>query len=333
MSFSCDHCGFKSNEIESGAEIQVRGCKIGLQVKNIKDLNRRVVKSDSSSVRIEELDFEIAPMSQKGEVTTVEGIITRCIRGLEQDQEKRRIDHPEAAEKIENFIEKLNDLLLVEKPFHLTIDDPSGNIYIENLQAPLVDHQLTLFHYTRTVEQNHMLGFYESEDVEDPAAVEKEIREENKEHMKPIGEAWPLEELHGEVLQFPTNCSNCSSPCKTNMKLTTIPHFKEVIIMATVCEKCGCRTNEVKSGGGIEDKGVKFEVIVESRDDFSRDVLKSDTCSLKIRELDVEVGPYALSGRFTTIEGLLTAMKDQLSENSAMFKDSAEAGDTERMDR
>jgi zinc finger protein len=44
--------------------------------------------------------------------------------------------------------------------------------------------------------------------------------------------------------------------------------------MATNCDTCGHRSNEVKSGGGIEPKGVRIEVKVRSREDFSRDVLK-----------------------------------------------------------
>lgn len=44
--------------------------------------------------------------------------------------------------------------------------------------------------------------------------------------------------------------------------------------MATTCDVCGIKTNEVKSGGGIEPKGVKIEVDVRSKEDFSRDVLK-----------------------------------------------------------
>lgn len=335
MSFSCDHCGFQNNEIQSGAEIQAKGCKMVLKVVAQRDLNRKIVKTDYSNVRIEELDFEIPAQSQKGEVTTVEGIVMRCITGLEQDQEKRRKEHPEAAEQIDIFVEKLKDLLLVEKPFTITIDDASGDIHIENLEAPKVDSQVTTSHYIRTKDQNEMLGIYDQEEVvSDSAALEKEAQDDNNEMMKPIAEdAWPLEELHGEVFQFATNCPNCASPCETNMKLTTIPHFKEVVIMATVCERCGNRTNEVKSGGGIEEKGVKIEVVIESKDDFSRDVLKSENCSLSIRELEVEVGPYALGGRFTTIEGLLTAMRDQLSDNSAMFKDSADQSDTDRLDR
>lgn len=45
---------------------------------------------------------------------------------------------------------------------------------------------------------------------------------------------------------------------------------------------------------------------------MERDVLKSDTCSMSIPELELEVGPGALAGRFTTVEGLLTATRDQL---------------------
>ncbi|TMW39480.1 hypothetical protein DOY81_015441, partial [Sarcophaga bullata] len=108
------------------------------------------------------------------------------------------------------------------------------------------------------------------------------------------------------------------------MKLTSIPHFKEVVIMATVCEICGNKTNEVKSGGGIEEKGIRFEVRVETKEDLTRDVLKSETCSLSIPELDCSVGPSALVGRFTTVEGIFNAMKDQLAGNDVMFHDSSD---------
>jgi zinc finger protein len=40
--------------------------------------------------------------------------------------------------------------------------------------------------------------------------------------------------------------------------MTNIPFFKEVVIMATLCDTCGHKTNEVKSGGGIEAKGKKI---------------------------------------------------------------------------
>lgn len=335
MSFSCNECGYQNNEIQSGAEIKEMGIKIKLTVDDAKDLNRRICKSDHSCVRIDELDFEIPSKSQKGEITTIEGILSRVVSGLSQDQEKRKLDHPEAAEQINQFISKLEALKELKSPFTLILDDISGDAYIENLCAPQSDPKMVITHFTRTKEQNHSLCIFEQEELESAEdAKEKKEQNENNEMLKPIAEGtWPLEELHGEVLQFHTNCPECLAPCETNMKMTSIPHFKDVVIMATVCDKCGSRTNEVKAGGGIEEKGVKIEVKITSRDDFSRDVLKSEMCHLAIRELDVEVGPSALGGRFTTVEGLLVAMRDQITQNCTIFEDSANKESEDKMDK
>lgn len=44
--------------------------------------------------------------------------------------------------------------------------------------------------------------------------------------------------------------------------------------MATTCEACGHRSNEVKGGGGIEPQGLKIEVSVVDKEDLCRDILK-----------------------------------------------------------
>lgn len=44
--------------------------------------------------------------------------------------------------------------------------------------------------------------------------------------------------------------------------------------MATVCEECGYRTNEVKPGGGIEKQGMKITVNISTPEDLNRDILK-----------------------------------------------------------
>ncbi|XP_057663783.1 zinc finger protein ZPR1 [Diorhabda carinulata] len=318
MSFTCEHCGYQNNEIQSGAPVADKGVRISLNVTTKKDLNRQVVKSDYTSVKIAELDFEIPSKSQKGEVTTVEGIIDRSITGLEQDQPLRRIQFPETAAQIDDFINKLKSLKEVETPFVLILEDISGNSFIENPNAPRVDSSCTTSYFTRSKEQNHELGIFTQDEI---------IEEKESNILHPIEEGeFTLDDLEREVLQFPTNCPSCNSPCQTNMKMTNIPHFKDVVIMATNCDICGLKTNEVKSGSGIEPKGLKIEVDVKSKEDFSRDVLKSETCSLSIPQLDLEVGPHALGGRFTTIEGLLQAMKDQLCDpkHSHMFGDSVD---------
>lgn len=158
MSFKCDHCGYTNNEMQSASEIQKSGVRIELEVKTVADLNRRVVRSDNSSVSIPEVELEIPVQSQKGEVTTVEGIIERTIAGLSQDQDKRRIDHPTEAATLDAYIERLHKLKEVTTPFRVLLEDISGNSFIENPLAPASDPQLKTAHFTRTKEQNEQLG-------------------------------------------------------------------------------------------------------------------------------------------------------------------------------
>jgi len=44
--------------------------------------------------------------------------------------------------------------------------------------------------------------------------------------------------------------------------------------MATACDICGNRENEVKGGAGIEEKGTKITLKVTCPRDLNRDVLK-----------------------------------------------------------
>ncbi|KAE8751461.1 hypothetical protein FOCC_FOCC001708 [Frankliniella occidentalis] len=321
MSFYCEHCGFSNNEIQPGGQIQEKGVRITLKIASTTDLNRQVVKSDSTSVCVPEVQLEIPAFSQKGEVTTIEGVLDRSVQGLEQDQVVRRKEHPEAAAQIDEFLQKLVKLKELETPFSMVFEDISGNTFVQNPNAPQTDPGVTITHFNRTTEQNHSLGLYSEAEV---SGEEKTTLTEDG-ILQPLKEGeFTLETLQGEVLQFPTNCPRCRAPCMTNMKVTNIPYFKEVVIMATNCDTCGERTNEVKSGGGIQPQGMKIEVKVHSKEDFSRDVLKSDTCSLSVPELDVEVGPAALGGRFSTVEGILSAMKNQLLSSDVMLSDSAD---------
>ncbi|CAB0040592.1 unnamed protein product [Trichogramma brassicae] len=318
MSFDCSHCGFQNNEIQNSGKIEDKGVRITLRVQSKDDLNRQVVKSDYTSVSIPHLEFEIPSQSQKGGITTIEGLIDRSIAGLDQDQERRRSENPQAAEQIDKFIEKLKALKDVKEPYTIYFEDISGNTNVQNPLAPQKDKQADISYFKRTMDQNHILGIYtENEDK----------------LLQPINEEeYTLEDIEGEVMTFPTNCPECNAPCQTNMKMTKIPYFKEVVIMATVCDACGHKTNEVKSGSGIEPQGVMIKIEIEGKEDFSRDLLKSETCYMRIPELDLEVSPTTLGGRFTTVEGVISAVRDQLSTSTVLTGDSADTETTKRMD-
>jgi zinc finger protein len=155
----------------------------------------------------------------------------------------------------------INDLKIVIV-FQI-LRDVSGNSFIS--PPPLTgpgqkDPRLTSAHFERTKEEDHLLGLYSEPELSELKLDEVAEDEETN--------------LEAEVHEFHAACPNCGVTCETRMKVTKIPYFKEVIIMATDCEACGSRTNEVKSGSGIEPKGHKITFRVTETEDLSRDVLK-----------------------------------------------------------
>ena len=81
--------------------------------------------------------------------------------------------------------------------------------------------------------------------------------------------------------------------------------LQEVIIMADSCDVCGYRNSEVKGAGGVSPQGRICTLKVTTGDDLKRDVLKSETASVSVPELELEVTTGTLGGLITTAEGLL----------------------------
>jgi zinc finger protein len=105
--------------------------------------------------------------------------------------------------------------------FEQVFEDISGNFFIENPYAPQKDPRTQVIRFVRNIDQDHILGIYSSSEVGEP-----EITKSNSGLLRKIEENdFTLEDLHGEVLQFPTPCPNCGKDCQTNMKLTSILYF------------------------------------------------------------------------------------------------------------
>ena len=52
-------------------------------------------------------------------ISTVEGMLQRTISGLTQDQPVRRHMDPEGAKQIDEYVEKIENLLTVKEAFHI----------------------------------------------------------------------------------------------------------------------------------------------------------------------------------------------------------------------
>jgi zinc finger protein len=341
-SFACEHCGHRDNEIMNASSIQDNGAKATFKMTESRDLQRNIIRSQYCNVRIEELDFEIPALkTNKGIFTTIEGLLTRAFEDIERDQPLRKIECPEVAEQIDMFLEKarrtcgLKQFEMDEnKPTDpcvtIIFRDPSGNSFVENPHAPYPDPRLRIDHFPRTREEEVAMGFAHTEADEKALANIDEEEEENSSSAMP--EAHGGLDLQHEVISIPTECPNCGKPAEANFKQINIPFFKQVILMANVCEHCGEKSNEVKSGMGFEPLGEKLQLTIlgsakqgqlEHEFDLARDVLKSDTCGLAIPEFDFEMGRGAINGKFTTIEGILQDIKKTILSNPFTSGDSA----------
>lgn len=256
------------------------------------DLQRQIVRSDTGVFRLEDVDLEMPPAP--GQLTNLESMIAKIKTDLEYDQPTRKETSLELYNALEAIIQKLVNMLEGNGfPFTVSLDDITGNSFIEPSPEDK-DSKYTRVDYLRTHQQNVQLGLLADDDMEDDGGMDG------------------VNIIDDEVYELHAECPACSKPCTVNMKKTNIPHFKEVIIMATVCEHCGYRTSDVKTGGAIPEKGKRITLEIKTLEDMSRDILKSESCVLKSLDLGLEVQPGTLGGRFTTVEGLLAQVRDQL---------------------
>lgn len=338
MSFECPHCFFKNSEIQPAAQVSEKGSKYVLVLENKADFNRQLVKSETATVKFHELDIEIPP--KRGQLTNIEGVLSEMIEDLKSDQDQRKSLQPETYEKIEAIIAKIQSCIdgdVNSLPLTVSVDDPAGNSWIEYKPGE-PSHKWSMYEYERTAEQNVFLGLMSAEDLakhqeqELIAKKQKSTPIENSENSNPISRGFKsdesnIENLDNEVQTFKATCGSCYQSCDTHMKTVNIPHFKDVIIMSTVCDHCGYKSNEVKTGGAIPDKGKNISLKVTDPEDLARDILKSETCGLNIPELNLDLTPGTLGGRFTTIEGLLTQVLEEL--HSRVFTQTSDSMDEE----
>ncbi|EMC91527.1 hypothetical protein BAUCODRAFT_78900 [Baudoinia panamericana UAMH 10762] len=339
MSFACDECGFQNNEIQSAGEIQPRGAKYAFRVERDADLQRQVVKSDMCVFRIEDLDLEIP--AGKGQYSNVEGVVSGVKSDLESNQAERMEQMPEIGEQVAGVIRSLGDMLEGRRyPFTVSADDSSGNSWIEPKPGEAAGKWVKS-EYNRTMQQNAMLGLGddgpmpgEQASSQPTSAPDPEIRLEYHGHNlvggQPSADAPTTNNVdvsadenivEHQVYSFPASCPGCTRPCTTNMKMVNIPYFKQVVLMSTVCEHCGYRSNEVKTGGEVPEKGRKITLRVRSQEDLARDVLKSESASLMVEELQLRVEPGTMGGRFTTVEGILTNIRKDLRAQAFGLED------------
>lgn len=356
-SFSCPNCNFKNSEIDSAQKIQDYGIRYKLKVTKIEDLHRMVVTSPYCKVIIPDLDFEV-PNVKKGTVSSVEGLFDIFIKDLEEQQPVRKIMDPDNYAKIDAFVGRLKDFVSLKAevlPYYFILEDPSGNSFIENPTAPLKDVNLSEQKFVQTKEHLIKMGYVANDEQtkegqmvkEEPKKSEKskkvmhygdkEINDmiqkmHNVERLNmahKVDKSLPIQQenmdLDERLCLFQLNCFSCDKEGEMRSFKFEIPFFKEVIVMCFKCMHCGYKDTEVKTGGEISPNAKKITLSCTDPDDLNRDIFKSETAIVTIKELELEMMPGSLGSFYTTIEGLIGLMEDRLTKSNPFRGDSQQA--------
>jgi len=326
MSFFCEHCNFKNTEVQPAGEIQEQGSKYTFKVTHIDDMERQVVKSDTAILRIEDVDLEVPP--GRGRLTNIEGIVAEVLGDLEAGQKTRKVEDLELFEKIDKIVQSLVSMSYGARlPFTISLDDPAGNSSIEPSPSDLaIKDNYIQKHYPRTPEQNATLGLdagSEERSGTGHAEMVPQLQSDDGGGMEDV------DILEGHPYDIGTACPGCTKPAHLVLQMVNIPHFKQLILSNVKCDHCNYRMSDVKAGGAVPEKGKRISLHVKGINDLNRDILKSETCTLEIPEFEIHVQPGTMGSRFSTVEGLLTQIRDDLK--SSIFDTGDEQAATDSM--
>ncbi|EDO06773.1 ZPR1 zinc-finger domain containing protein [Babesia bovis T2Bo] len=334
MSFECPSCGYRNSELQDAAPLQDYGLRLKAHVAYEGALRNQVVLSGTTSCRIEEIDFEFQPTMEKGTVTTIEGYLMRLAGGLgdhissiaDAMRENPGIIIEMADGKQHTAAEYLYSLNSIkqsliefsegDKPFTLILDDPAGNTYIEETQHLSVEST----RYNRSPEQQEMLGYIAKEDDK------KEI-----DLTTPIADD---DDVGKEGLSLPVDCPHCGKVGNNKICEVLVPGFGPCVIMAFTCENCGAKSNEIKPGGGYKEHARKWTLKVQDVTDLNRDVIISETATIHIPLLELDMTAGTIGAVYTTVEGMLIKHADSLeTAYPFLLGDSADPSNTTLKDK
>ncbi len=112
-----------------------------------------------------------------------------------------------------------------------------------------------------------------------------------------------------------SNCRLCFCPTEVKAMLLDLPNFKDMVLTISECMLCGDKTRAIKTGSEISPKGKKITLAVKSLLDLELEIIKSETCSITVPEIDLELTRGTLGTQFTTIQGLLNMVLNDLQRH------------------
>ncbi|MFP4112269.1 MAG: ZPR1 zinc finger domain-containing protein [Candidatus Woesearchaeota archaeon] len=131
FSMSCSNCGYHKSDVEPAE--QRDSAKYSMDVSGEEDMNVRIVKSASATVKIPRITTITSGPASNGYVTNVEGLLNRVktiiehLRDESEDKSERK--------KAKNMLKKIQNVMWGRESIKITIEDPTGNSAIISEKA------------------------------------------------------------------------------------------------------------------------------------------------------------------------------------------------------
>jgi len=120
----CTNCKYHKADIEA-AELK-DPTKITFTIESDKDMNIRVVKSSSATIKIPQMKMNVRPgPAAEGLITNIEGILNNFEKIIEAQRDTAEDNKVKKSAK--NLLKKLRKVKWGDIPLKIIIEDPSGN--------------------------------------------------------------------------------------------------------------------------------------------------------------------------------------------------------------
>ena len=115
-----------------------------------------------------------------------------------------------------------------------------------------------------------------------------------------------------EEIKTESRCPNCNAFLFYLEADNDIPYEGKITIHTYICKKCSYRNVTIERHDKESPKIIKFKI--KNKNDLKTIVYRSPDASVQIPELDAEISPgIASKGYITTVEGILTSIKEKLT--------------------
>lgn len=134
FSMKCSSCSYNVSDVE--AEEKKEPSRYTIEINSEKDMNIRVVKSSTATVKIPALKVKITPgPASIGYISNIEGLLERIKKILEGQRDFA--EENSAKKTAKNLLKKLWKIKLGDIPIKIIIEDPSGNSAIISDKAKI----------------------------------------------------------------------------------------------------------------------------------------------------------------------------------------------------